>query len=155
MFEYWYGYLKPKYGDKIKLCYTDTDSFIFEVKTKDFYEDIAPDVPERFDTSNIYCDRPLKKGINKKVIGKMKDLVAGKIITQIVCICPKTYSYIIEGEDNDIKKAKRTNRSTIKKKLGFNYYFNCLFKNQTRLCDQQRIRSCSHKIFTEMVKKIA
>ena len=61
MFEYWYGYLKPKYGDKIKLCYTDTDSFIFEVKTKDFYEDIAPDVPERFDTSNIYCDRPLKK----------------------------------------------------------------------------------------------
>ena len=136
MFEYWYGYLKPKYGDKIKLCYTDTDSFIFEVKTKDFYEDIAPDVPERFDTSNIYCDRPLKKGINKKVIGKMKDLVAGKIITQI-----RTKNY--------------TNKSTIKKKLRFNYYFNCLFKNQTRLCDQQRIRSCSHKIFTEMVKKIA
>ena len=41
MYEFWYGYLKSKYGDKIKLCHMDTDSLIFEVKTKDFYEDIG------------------------------------------------------------------------------------------------------------------
>ena len=35
MYEFWYGYLKPKYNDKIKLCYTDTDSFVIEVKTED------------------------------------------------------------------------------------------------------------------------
>ena len=40
MYKFWYGYLKPKYGDKIKLCYTDTDSFVIEVKTEDLYTDI-------------------------------------------------------------------------------------------------------------------
>ena len=32
--EFWYDYLEPKYGDKIKLCYMDTDSFIFYVETE-------------------------------------------------------------------------------------------------------------------------
>ena len=44
MYEYWYDDIKPKYGDNIKLCYVDVDSFIMHVKTKDFYEDIANDV---------------------------------------------------------------------------------------------------------------
>ena len=69
MFEFWYGYLKPKYRDKIKLCYMDTDSFISFIKTKDFYEDIADDVEKRFDTSDYKVDRPLPTGKNKKVIG--------------------------------------------------------------------------------------
>ena len=51
IYQFWYDYVKPKYGDNVKLCYMDTDSFIFYVKTKDFYEDIANDVEERFDTS--------------------------------------------------------------------------------------------------------
>ena len=67
-----YGYMKPKYSDNVKLCYMDTESCIMHMKTEDFYEDIAPDIEERFDTSNIYCDRRLEKGINKKVIGLMK-----------------------------------------------------------------------------------
>ena len=52
MHEFWYDYMKPKYGDNVKLRYTDTDSFIIVIKTKDFYEDIADDVEKRFDTSN-------------------------------------------------------------------------------------------------------
>ena len=44
MFEFWYGYLKPMYGDKIRLCYTDADSFIMHIKTDDFYKDISADV---------------------------------------------------------------------------------------------------------------
>ena len=44
MYELWYGYVKPKYGDRIKLCYMDTDSLIRFIKTEDFYEDIADDV---------------------------------------------------------------------------------------------------------------
>ena len=46
MWEFFYDYLKPKYGDKVKLCYTDTDHFILHIKTKDFYEDINNDVEE-------------------------------------------------------------------------------------------------------------
>ena len=40
MYEFWYDYISPKYGDKAKLCYTDTDSFIIHIKTEDFFEDI-------------------------------------------------------------------------------------------------------------------
>ena len=66
MYDFWYEYMKPKYGDNVKLCYTDTDSFTMHIKTGDLYKDIANDVEKRFDTSNSECDRLLPKGRNKK-----------------------------------------------------------------------------------------
>ena len=93
MYEFWYDYMKPKYSDNVKLCYTDTDSFIINIKTKDFYKEIANDVEDRFDTSNYECDRPLPTGKNKKVIGLMKDKLEGRVITEFVALRPKTYSY--------------------------------------------------------------
>ena len=66
MYEFWYDYMKPKYGDNVKLCYMDTDSFIMHIKTEDFYKDIAGDVEKRFDTSNYEINRPLPIGKNKK-----------------------------------------------------------------------------------------
>ena len=51
MYKFWYDYMKPKYNDNVKLCYMDTDSFVMNIKTKDFYKDIANDVEDRFDTS--------------------------------------------------------------------------------------------------------
>ena len=71
MYEFWYGYLKPKYGDRIKLCYMDTDSFISFIKTKDSCEDIADDVGKRFDTSNYKVDRPLPTG--KKIGNRINE----------------------------------------------------------------------------------
>ena len=50
MYEFWYDYIKPQYQDNAKLCYMDTDSFIINNKTEDFYEDIADDVETRFGT---------------------------------------------------------------------------------------------------------
>ena len=78
MYEFWYDYVKPKYGEKTELCYMDTDSCIVYIKTDDVYKNIAEDVKTRFDTSNylVECnstDRPLPKGKNKKVMGLMKD----------------------------------------------------------------------------------
>ena len=52
MYEFWYDYMKPKYNDNVRLCYMDTDSFIMNIKTNDFYKDIDNDVENRFDTSN-------------------------------------------------------------------------------------------------------
>ena len=66
MYEFWYDYMKPKYGDNIKLCYMDTDSSIMHIKTEDFYNDIADDVEKRFDTSNYEINRPLPITKNKK-----------------------------------------------------------------------------------------
>ena len=84
MSEFWYDYLKPKYGDKIKLCYMDTDSFVLLIKTEDFYKDISNDVNRWFDTSNFNRNdnRSLETGKNVKVIGKFKDELGGKILTE-------------------------------------------------------------------------
>ena len=78
MYEFWYDYLKPKYGENLKICYMDTNSFIAHVKTDDIYKDIAEDVEKRFNTSNYEIDRPLPKGKNKKVVALMKDKLRGK-----------------------------------------------------------------------------
>ena len=117
MYELWYGYLQPKYGDKIKLCYTDTDSLIVFIKTKDFYEDIADDVEKRFDMSDYKIDRPLPTRKNKKVIGLMKDELNGRIMTEFVALRPKTCAYQIDDDDSRIKKAKGTKKCVIKKCL--------------------------------------
>ena len=79
MFEFWYDYLKPMYGDKIILYYTDTDSFIMHIKTHDLYKDISADVDKWFDTSNFdkNDNRPLEIGKNRKVLGKFKDEIGG------------------------------------------------------------------------------
>ena len=53
MYEFWYDYIKPKYGDRAKLCYMDTDSFVIYLETEDFYKDITNDVDRWFDTSNF------------------------------------------------------------------------------------------------------
>ena len=78
--------MKPKYGDNVKLCSMDADSFILNIKTDDFYKDITNDVEKRFDTSNYEIDRPLFTGMNKKVIGLMKDELGGKVITEFVAL---------------------------------------------------------------------
>ena len=82
MYEFWYDYIKPKYGDKARLCYMDTDSFIMLVQTHDFYIDISNDVERWFDTSNFdeNDNRPLEIGKSKKVIGKFKDEIGRKIM---------------------------------------------------------------------------
>ena len=67
MYEFWYNYIRPKYEDKVKLCYTDADSFIIYIKTEDFFEDISNDVEKWFDTSN--CDKNDKRSLP---IGKIK-----------------------------------------------------------------------------------
>ena len=117
--------MKPKYVDNVKLCYTDTNSFIMNIK-KDFYKDIADDVEKRFATSNYEVDRPLPTGKNKKVIGLMKDELRGKIITEFVALRPKTYSYLTDDWKED-KKAKGTKKCAIKKELKFNDYIKTLY----------------------------
>ena len=93
MYKFWYGYLKHKYGDRIKLSYIDTDSLILFIKTEDFYKIIADDVQKRFDTSNYKLDRPLPTGKNKKAIGLMKDELGGRIMIEFIALRPKTYAY--------------------------------------------------------------
>ena len=154
MYEFWYDYMKPMYGDDVKLCYMDTDSFVMNIKTNDFYKDIANDVEKRFDTSNYEVNRPLPTGKNKKVIGLMKDELGGKIITEFVALRPKTYSYLTD-DCKENKKTKGTKKSVIKRMIKFNDYKNCLLKDEVILKSQQRFKSKGHNIHTENINKIA
>ena len=154
MYEFWYDYMKNKYDERANLCYTDTDSFIVNVKTEDFYRDISENVIERFDTSNYIHDRLLPMGVNKKVLGLMKDELGGGIITEFVALGPKAYSY--KTEDNvELKKSKGTKKCIINKMLNFNDYKNCLFDNGKVLRSQQRFKSKNHSVYTGNINKIA
>ena len=154
MYEFWYDYVKNKYGNKARLCYMNTDTFVINIKTNDFYKYISQDVNERFDTSNYTFDRPLPKGINKKVIGLMEDELGGGIITEFVTLRPKTYSYIT-NDFIELKKAKGTKKCVIKKMLRFEDYKKCFFSNGKVLKSQQRFKSENHSVYTENINKIA
>ena len=76
IYGFWYDYLKPKYGENVKLCYSDTDSIIVYVKTDHVHKHIAEDV----DTLNYEVDKPWAKGKSEKVIGIMKDGFGGQTL---------------------------------------------------------------------------
>ena len=156
MYKFWYDYFKPKYVDRAKLCYTDTDSFIIYIKNEDFFQDISNDVEKWFDTSN--CNKkdkiylPIRK--IKKVPGLFKDELGGKIITKFVALGPKAYSYL-DDDGNDHKKTKGTKKCVIKQKLMFQNFKDCLFNNKNVYRSQQRFKSYNHDVYTEEVNKIA
>ena len=120
MYEFWYDYVKPKHGEKVKLCYMDTDSFLLYKKIDDIYKNIAKDVERKFDTSNYESEcnsfeRPLPKEKNKKVIGLMKDELSRKIMIIFFGLRAKTYSYLIDDGSED-KNARGTKKCVIKRK---------------------------------------
>ena len=100
MYDFHYNYIKKKYGEDAKLLMTDTDSLCYEIKTEDFYKDISADVEAKFDTSAYpkdHTDRNghpsgIKTGVNKKVVGMMKDECSGKIMTEFVGLRAKLYA---------------------------------------------------------------
>ena len=155
MYEFHYDYMVPKYGlEKLKLCYMDTDSLVYDIKTEDFYEDIADDVPARFDTSGYCPNRPLPVGLNKKVIGFMKDELGGKIMTEFAALRPKLYSYKKLDCWKD-KKCKGIKKCIVKKTLTFEDYKACLFNDSTEYRSQLMFRSAKHEVHTIEINKVA
>ena len=149
MYEFHYDYMVPKYSlEKLKLCYIDMDSLVYDIKTKDFYEDITDDIPARFDTSGYCPNRPLPVGLNKKVIGLMKDELGGKIMTEFVALRPKLYSYKkLDGLEDK--------KCIVKKTLTFEDYKTCLFSDSTEYRSQLMFRSAKHEVHTIEVNKVA
>ena len=140
MYESWYDEMKPKYKDRIRLCYMDLDNFIMHIKTEDFYKDIAEDVEKKYDTSNYNVKRPLPMGKNKKKIALMKDELGGKIMKVFIGLRPKCYLYLTDDGKID-KKAKGTKKCVIKKEIMFNNYVECLKEKKKILKKQQRFKA--------------
>ena len=146
----------PKYDlENLKLCYMDTDSLVYDIKTEDFYEDIANDVEARFDASGYSRTdfRPLPISLNKKVIGLMKDELGGKIMTEFVTLRPKLYSYKKLGGSED-KKCKGIKKCIVKKTLTFEDSKTCLFNDSTEYRSELMFRSAKHEVHTIEVNKV-
>ena len=157
MYEFHYDYMVLKCSlEKLKLCYRDTDSLVYDIKTEDFYEDIANDVEARFDTSGYSKTdfRPLPIGLNKKVIGLKKDELGGKIMTEFVALRPKLYSYK-KPDGSEEKKCKGIKKCVVKKMLTFEDYKTCLFSNSTEYRFQLMFRLAKHEVHTIKVNKVA
>ena len=156
MFDFHYQYIKPKYGNQAKLLFTDTDSFLYEIQTEDFYKDIAGDVRDRFDTSDYPEGHPsgIPTGINKKVLGMFKDEAAGKNIKEFVGLRSKLYSYKMEeGKEN--KRCKGIKKAVVERTIRHEDYKKCLETGKEQLRRQNIIRSYEHVLYTEEINKIA
>ena len=153
MYEFHYNYMVPKYGENLTLCYIDTDSLIYQIKTEDFYADIADDVPKRFDTSN-YCDnRPLPIRKNKKVIGFMKDELRSAIMTEFMALRHRLCSFRqLDGSEEN--KSKGIKKCAIKKTLTFEDYNACLFNPDAIYRSQLMFRPTKHEVHTIEVNKV-
>jgi hypothetical protein len=152
MYDFHYNVMKPLYGENLKLLYMDTDAYIYDIKTDDFYNDMKQMI-DHFDTSdypenNIY-NMP---GINKKVVGKMKDENKGKVMEEFVGLRSKMYAIKVDGE-KDTKKSKGVKKSTVKNEITFDNYKDCLDNKTEHYRTMNLIRSKEHDIYSIEVNK--
>lgn len=152
MYDFFYGFLKPLYKEKVKLLYTDTDSFILEIETDNVYDDIRHNI-NMFDTSNYKYNNSYGIPISKSVVGKFKDEYAGEPIECFYGTGAK--AYCIKTSRGLLKKAKGVKKSSINKQLDFVHYKDVVEKNSKTFCTMFLFRSRLHNIYTETINKLA
>lgn len=167
MADWWYCKLKPKYGDGIKLLMSDTDSFLYHVKTEDVYKDMIDmkadmdmsEYPKGACISTSEGLLPLYDAVNKKTIGKMSDEKPGEIISEVVALKPKMYSikaqsYWYPSRDPypTTKRAKGIPK-VAQKRISFEDYQNILTTSTTSTTKFRSIRSVKHVNKTLEFKK--
>lgn len=152
MYNFYYAVLVPRYGDKMKLCFTDTDSFCLEIKTENIYNDVQ-EMKHHFDCSDYDKSHFLYSEANKKKIGLFKDETAGVPIEQFVGLRPKVYS--LKYGEKCSSTCKGTSSAVRKKRLKHEHYVECLFESTLRREVNNRIGSENHIIYSMSTEKIA
>ncbi|XP_069366011.1 uncharacterized protein [Maniola hyperantus] len=151
LYKFHYNFVKKLYSERAKLCYTDTDSLIYFIETRDVYEDIKKNIC-KFDTSNYPALNvfgiPL---INGKVPGLFKDELGGDIIEEFIGLRAKLY--YINSLKHKVKKAKGISKC-ISQRLSLNKYRDTLRDDKTLRCKMNIIRSIKHVLYTQQINKI-
>lgn len=147
MYEFHYDQMKKEFRNNCNILYTDTDSFIYNIKTNNFYN-FMKEKSELFDTSDYPSDNCYNiELLNKKIPGLMKDEVCGKCVTEFVGLRSKMYSIRINGIDK-IKKAKGVKKNIIQKKINFTDYYDCMKEHCIASKTQNSIISKLHNVFS-------
>jgi len=137
-----------------KLCYMDTDSFIFYFEDHDFVP-YARRFPEFFDFSDYPPEHVLHNTSNKKIPGVFKDELNGDIMLSFVSLAPKMYAYKTYESNKEVKKAKGVLKHIIERDLTFDAYKKCLFENDTIIKPQRLFHVKGHEIQTIQQNKTA
>jgi len=152
MFEFHYRHMKPKYGDNLKLCFTDTDSLLYEITTDDVYKDMQED-SHLYDTSDYPTTHSLHSNKNKKIPGLMKDEMNGAIIEEFVGLRAKMYSVKLFG-GKELKKAKGVPKMVVDKEIQHDNYKRSLLQQWQTNARFNTIQSKRHQLrLLEMKKK--
>ena len=164
MYKFHYEYVKPKWGDRVELLFTDTDSLCYKLRTSDFFNDISGDTKVWFDTSGYEKDHALYSAENKKKIGYMKDECCGNQIIRFCGLRSKLYAYEVnrlrngkgEWEHNvEKKKCKGIREYVVKKNVIIDDYEACLLSGEPKYRTMNVIRSRRHNICSEKINKKA
>jgi hypothetical protein len=153
MYNFYYNVMFPMYGDRMKCCYMDTDSFIFHLFTDDLYKDLMV-LRDHFDLSNYPCDHPCHSVHNKGILGKFKDETESNPVTEYVGLRPKLYSYKVLGH-GEVMKCKGVKTTSVKKYLTFTDYLNTLHSSNNLYCKFKNIQSKKHCLHTYEINKLA
>ncbi|KAL4092514.1 hypothetical protein QTP88_027013 [Uroleucon formosanum] len=156
MYDYHYNIMKKHYGDNIKLMYTDTDSLVYHINTKDFYRDLTinPNLLDRMDTSDLPKNHPCYIAERKKIPGLFSDETKGAIMTDLCALRAKSYSFILAGKEKI--KAKGIKKHVLDNHMTFNDHKKCLFGMENMDVNRENvsIRSFKHKLMTIKTNKI-
>src|SRR2546421_4796598 len=105
MYQFYYDTLKARYGGRIRLCYTDTDSLLVQIQTDDINADLI-DMADQFDFSNYPANHSVRQSLgeekikaNKKTSGLFKDECNGAMIAEFIGLQSKMYSILKAGDD--------------------------------------------------------
>lgn len=154
MYDFYYNVLVKKYGDKVRLLMTDTDSVLFEVQTDDFYNDMN-DFKQDLDLSEYPKEHAMYDDSNKKVIGKFKDETGSKPISEFIGLRSKMYSYTVGNKES--KRGKGIKKAFVDKNIRFENYKRCLFGETIEHTKQEAtfnlIRSKDHKLYSQTIRK--
>ena len=152
MYHLHYDIFKKHYKSSLKLLYTDTDSFIYDIKTPDIFEDF-----KYFSAIMDFCDYPkdhfLFSEHNKKVLGKLKDEMNGELISEVIAL--KSKMYFIDSPSKQQKRAKGVIRAILEKDITKEMFLECLFKKKTFSNLMRRIGSEKHQIVGVSGEKIS
>ena len=164
MWSFWYDYIKPQFGEKAKLCYTDTDSLVYSVESEtDPSEGFVGCVGSMFDTSDYPKGHPQHSDANKKVLGKFKDEAKGVAIAEFVGLRPKLYAIRLDASEHETrddkglkvetKKSKGTKKSVVAKEIKFEHYLATLESRKPMRHSQMSFKTDCHRIYTTRVTK--
>ena len=161
MYDFHYNVMKKKYGNKIKLLFTDTDSLCYEIETEDFYKDVK-EISHHFDFSEYPKTHELYSEEFKKALGKFKDETHSILIREFVGLRSKMYSFKYfddkKGKLVESKKLKGIKKSVVKKEITFNDYYRSLMgetkENIQQMAKFNCIRSIKHQLYSITVDKV-